>query len=72
MTFFVQTDFVLLKEVSYKIAESSIYGDNIIKVVKKLQIEKIKDEIHFDRIIKSCNKTSIKSLNEFSADYFGK
>ena len=57
---------------SYKIAESSIYGDNIIKVVKKLQIEKIKDEIHFDRIIKSCNKISIKSLNEFSADYFGK
>jgi hypothetical protein len=64
--------FSLLKKVSCKIIESSIYGDKIIEVVKKFQIDQIKDEIQFDRIIETCSKISLKSLNEFYADYFGR
>ena len=64
--------FSLLKKVSCKITESSIYGDNMIEVIKKLQFDQIKDKIHFDRIIEGCSKISLKSFNDFCADYFGK
>ncbi|XP_047131855.2 uncharacterized protein LOC124810886 [Hydra vulgaris] len=71
LNFNIEILFSLIQNVFCKIMESSFYGKQNIEQVKTLQINLVKDEIQFNRIIESCTKICSKSLNEFYASYFG-